>query len=158
MSSKKKFDLSASDESRMKQILNTFQNLDSEAKDVCLLELSAEHTESYPRKRVWSTADNMALRLGWNKMNHDELCDGLECAYSSLMAQAIVLGLHPQHGRILNGDDVWKMKRMMELGESPKSVAELYGIEYDFKESAMITKETEERLEMKQDELFGGGE
>lgn len=154
--SEQEFDITKADKSRIKQITSTYENLSLVAKELCLCHLSAETLEHYPRKFKWSEAENNALRLFWNRTSLDELCDAFECSDRSVLSQAQVLGLIESMEERLNSDHVYKVIKFMEAGESPKSVAQWFGIEYDYKETLHVGVDVREKLEMKQNELFGG--
>ena len=146
--------LSASDESRIKNIFNTFSNLSDDAKSHVILRLPLAVSD-YKSKRSWSPSEKNTLRLMWNRCNHDEICDAFACTYDSMLNQAKVLGLFPQDGIPLNGDDGANMTKLMDLGVSPKDVANKFELEYDFMESVPVKEEARADVsEMIQDNLF----
>ena len=150
------FKLSASDESRVNQIFKTFDNLSDDGKTVVVLKLPLIEA-GYKRKMSWSYADNTVLRLMWNRCNHDEICDALMCSYTSILSQAIVLGLAPQEGTALTGEHGAWMLGLLKGGMSPKEVADKFEIPYDFNETHVISDKGVESInEMKQNVLFGG--
>jgi len=109
--------------------------------------------------RKWSDPEKNTLRLMWNRCNHDEICDTFACTYESMINQAKVLGLFPQDGDPLNGNDGVNMTRLMEDGYSPKTVAEKFDLEYDFMESVAVSNEIRQNVsELIQNNLFNDGE
>ena len=144
-----------SDHSRLEQAKNNYEKLPLELQNKFFLSLT-DTANFYPEKKEWSDYELQRLKLFWNKMPTDWMCDHFHCSHTSLVDQAYVKGLHPiNDGQSVTSEDLDLVASLQDGGMSIKKIAELFGMEYDFAETAVTTIEQREVINMEQQSLLG---
>lgn len=141
------------------KLINKIEDLSSQlshAGKALLLSKMFDAKDHYRNKKEWNFKENTALRVFFNKIHPDELCEAFMCSYTSLMRQAHVLGLATlSEGRFLEAEDVERFVKA--LAKHPaKELCEIYGIDYDINEYHTISDEKSESIKRKlsQGDLF----
>lgn len=143
------------DHARLTQAKSNYDKLSLELQNKFFMSL-ADTANFYPDKKVWKPEETMRLRLVWNWMPTDWICDHFFCSHKSLIDHAIVNSLHPINDKqALSIEDLDSMKKWQESGMSIKEVAKVFGMEYNFNETKEIDEKTRGDIEMVEQSLFG---